>query len=183
MSVEEERIAMELFLFTRKARVFALVTCAVLACGCQSSVHSPIAPSFTSVPAPTESTSSLVMPGDEFTVQDAPVSYPLDEAMRNGSPSGYTGTCTVSSTHAGGIRVRVDGHGVANDLIELNVVDMTDSDHLRTTEVITVNQQGAFRTNWSRIETGYFPAGNTLQCQLNQDSNLLASSTSTFSAP
>ena len=135
---------MELFLFTRKTRVFALVTCAMLACGCQSGVRSPIAPSLTSASAPTESTGSVVMPGDEFTMQDAPVSYLMNEVVANGSYSGYSGTCTVSNTRTG-IRVKVDGRGVPYSLIQFNVVDLSDPLHLRTTEYIDVSQQGAFR--------------------------------------
>src|SRR5512139_3470465 len=102
MSVEE-RIAMKLFLLTRKARVFGLVTCAMLACGCQDGAHSPIAPSLTSASAPTESGGSVAVSGDEFTLQDAPVSYPINEV--SGSSSGYSGTCTVANAHAGGLRV------------------------------------------------------------------------------
>jgi hypothetical protein len=183
MSVEE-RIAMKLFLLTRKARLFGLVTCAMLACGCQSGAHSPIAPSLTSASAPTESTGSVAMSGDEFTMQDAPVSYPMNEVVANGSYSGYSGTCTVSNTRAG-IRVKVDGRGVAYSLIQFNVVDLSDPLHLRTTEYIDVNQQGVFRTNWSPIETGYFPSGDNLQCWLTSTVNadIFASSTSTFPAP
>lgn len=174
----------ELFLFTRNARVFALVTCALLACGCQNGVHSPIAPSLTSASAPIESTTAVVTPGDEFTIQGAPVSYPLNEFVASGSSSGYSGTCTVSSTHDGGIRVKVDGRGVAYSLIEFNVVDLSDPLHLRTTEYVDVNQQGAFRTNWIPIGPSYFPTGNDLECRLTNTvtGNTLASS-STFPAP
>jgi hypothetical protein len=175
---------MELFFLTRKARVFGLVTCAMLACGCQSGAHSPIAPSLTSASAPTESTGSVVMSGDELTIQDAPVSYPLNEVIVNGSSSGYSGTCTVSNTHSGGIRVKVDGRGVAYDLVEFNVVDLSDPLHLRTIEYVDVNQQGTFRTNWIPIAPAYFPTGNDLECRLTdaETGNSLASS-STFPAP
>jgi len=185
MSVEEEKIAMELFLLARKARVFPLVTCAMLACGCQNGVHSPIAPSLTSAASPAESTSSVVMPGDEFTTQDAPVSYPLNEETATASSaSGYSGTCTVSTGHTGGFRVKVDGRGVAYSLIEFNVVDVTDPLQLRTSEFIDVNQQGAFRANWQAIEPWYFPAGHDLECRLTSTVNgsTLARST-TFAAP
>ena len=176
---------MELFLLARKARVFPLVTCAMLACGCQNGVHSPIAPSLTSAASPAESTSSVVMPGDEFTTQDAPVSYPINEVIANGSSSGYSGTCTVSNTHTGAIRVKVDGRGLAYSLVVFNVVDLSDPLHLRTTEYVDVNQQGTFRTNWRAINAGVFPAGHDLQCWLTSSVNLstLASSTSTFPAP
>jgi len=184
MSVEE-RIVMELFFLTRKARVFALVTSAMLACGCQNGVHSPIAPSLTSASASTASTGSVVTPGDapgdEFTLQDAPVSFPINEV---GSSLGYSGTCTMSKTHTGGLRVKVDGKGVAYSLVEFNVVDLIDPLHLRTTEYIDVNQQGAFKTNWLPIDPGLFPAGHDLECRLTNTvtGNTLASS-STFTAP
>jgi len=179
--VEEEKIAMELFLLARKARVFGLVTCAMLASGCENGVHSPIAPSLTSASAPTESSSSVVMPGDEFTLQDAPVSYPINEV---GTASGYSGSCTLARTHTGGLRVKADGQGVAYSLVEFNVVDLIDPLHLRTTEYVDVNQQGAFRTNWQPIDPGLFPAGHDLECRLTHTvtGNTLASS-STFPAP
>jgi hypothetical protein len=184
MSVEEEKIAMELFLLARKARVFAVVTCAMLACGCQNGAHSPIAPSLTSAASPAESASSGVMPGDEFTTQDAPVSYPINEVIATGSSSGYSGTCTVSNTHTGAIRVKVDGRGLAYSLVVFNVVDLSDPLHLRTTEYVDVNQQGTFRTNWQSIEPGLFTVGGDLQCWLTSSVNgsTLASS-STFPAP
>jgi hypothetical protein len=189
MSVEEERIAMDLLL-TGKARVFALVTCTMLTCGCQSGVNSSVAPSvISSVPASAGANSAVVIPEDVITMQGAPVSYPMNEEIVNGFPSGYSGTCTVASTHTGGLRVRADGQGAANNLIQLNVVDLTpDPLHpdwqLRTTDYVDVNQQGAFRTGWSPIEPGVvFPAGHDLQCQLTQDSHILASSSSTFAAP
>jgi hypothetical protein len=116
-------------------------------------------------------------------MQDAPVSYALSEQLVNGSPSGYSGTCTVANTHTGGLRVKVDGQGVANDLIKLHVVDVTDSFHLRTTEYVDVNQQGAFRTSWRPIEPGDFPAGDNLQCWLMKDADVLASTSTTFAAP
>jgi hypothetical protein len=183
--VEEESIAMDL-LFTGKARVFAVATCALLTCGCQSGVNSSVAPSaISSVSSSMASNSAVVMPDDVMTMQGSPVSYPMNEGTMNGSPSGYSGTCTVASTHTGGLRVKVDGQGVANARIQFNVVDVTpDSLHLRTTEYIDVNQQGAFRTNWGPIEPGDFTAGSTLQCWLTQGSdNVLASSNSTFPAP
>jgi len=187
MSVEEEKIAMELFLLARKARVFPLVTCAMLACGCQNGVHSPIAPSLTSAASPAESTSSVVMPGDEFTTQDAPVSYPMYEVTAAAaSSSGYSGTCTVSNTHTGSIRVKVDGRGVAYSLIQFNIVDVSDPSLLRTTEYVDVNQQGAFKTNWQPIEAGVFPAGHDLQCWLTNSANttiVLARTISSFPAP
>ena len=173
---------MELFLLTRTARAFALVTCGMLACGCQNGAHSPIAPSLTSASAPTESTSSVVLPDGEFALQDAPVSYPINDV--SGSSSGYSGTCTIANTHAGGLRAKVDGRGVAYSLVEFNVVDLADPLRLRTTEYIDVNQQGAFRTNWIAIEPWYFPAGHDLECRLTSTitGNTLASS-STFAAP
>jgi len=173
---------MKLFLLTRKARVFGLVTCAMLACGCQSGAHSPIAPSLTSASAPTESTGSVVMSGDELTTQDAPVSYPINEVI--GSSSGYSGTCTLSNLHSGGLRVKVDGRGLAYSLVEFNVVDLADPLHLRITEYIDVNQQGVFRTNWIPIEPWYFPTGHDLECRLTNTTtgNTLANS-STFPAP
>jgi hypothetical protein len=183
--VEQERIAMDLLL-TGKARVFALVTCALLTCGCQSGVNGSVAPSaISSVSASTESNSSVVIPGDVITMQDAPVSYAMNEVTANGSYSGYSGTCTVADTHTGGIRVKADGQGVANSLIQLNVVDVTPgSSQLRTTEYVDVNQQGAFRTGWSPIEPGYFTAGANLQCWLTKGSDVvLATSSSTFPAP
>ena len=176
---------MELFLLARKARVFGLVTCAMLACGCQSGGHSPIAPSLTSASVPAESSSSVVMPGDEFTIQGAPVSYPMNEVLvASGSSSGYSGTCTVSSTHDGGMRVKVDGRGVAYSLVEFNLVDLSDPLLGRTTEYVDVNQQGAFRTNWYAIAPAVFPAGHDLQCWLAHTvtGNVLASS-SIFAAP
>jgi hypothetical protein len=181
--VEQERIAMDL-LFTGKARVFALVTCALLTCGCQSGVNSSVAPSaISSVSASTGSNSAVAMPDDLITMQGAPDSYSMNEAMVNGSPSGYSATCTVASTHTGGLRVKVDGQGVANDLIQFNVVDMTDSLHLRTTDYVDVNQQGAFRTGWHSIEPADFTPGNNLQCWLTKGADILASSSSTFPAP
>ena len=123
------------------------------------------------------------MPDDVITMQGSPVSYPMNEAMVNGSSSGYSGTCTVASTHTGGLRVKADGQGVANDLIQLNVVDMTGSLHLRTTDYIDVNQQGAFRTGWHAIEPGDFTAGDSLQCQLAKGADILANTSTTFPAP
>ena len=186
--VENERIAMDLLL-TGKARVFALATCALLTCACQSGgVNGSVAPSaISSVSASMGSDGAVVMPGDRITMQDAPVSYPMIQAMVNGSPSGYSGTCTVASTHTGGLRVKADGQGIAGNLIQLNVVDMTgnpDGSHPRTTDYVDVNQQGAFRTGWIPIEPGVvFTAEHDLQCQLNQEVNLLASSSSSFPAP
>lgn len=173
---------MELFLLARKARVFALVTCAMLACGCQNAVHSPTAPSLTSAASPAASTSPVVMPGDAFTTQDAPVSYPINEVIASGSSSGYSGTCTVSNTHTGAIRVKVDGRGLAYSLVVFNVVDLSDPLQLRTTEYVEVNQQGTFRSNWQSTEL--FPPGDNLQCWLTSsiNGNTLASS-STFPAP
>jgi hypothetical protein len=173
-------------LLTGKARVLPLVTCAVLTCGCQSGVHSSVAPSaVSSVSASTGSNSAVVMPGDVITMQGAPVSYPMNEVIANGSYSGYSGTCTVASTHTGGLRVKADGQGVANERIQFNVVDVTEGSlHLRTTDYIDVNQQGSFRTGWSPIEPGDFSAEAVLQCQLTKGSdNVLASSSSTFTAP
>ena len=171
-------------LLTRKAGVFALVTCGMLTCGCQSGVNSSVAPSaISSVSASTESNSSVVMPGDLLTMQGAPVSYPMNEAMVNGRLSGYSGTCTVSNTHTGGIRVKVDGQGVANSLIQLNVVDVSDPLLFRTTEYVDVNQQGAFRTNWRPIESGDFPTAHDLQCWLTQGSDNVLASSSNFPAP
>jgi hypothetical protein len=181
--VEEESIAMDL-LFTGKARLFALATCALLTCGCQSGVNSSVAPSaISSVAASMASNSAVVMPDDVITMQGSPVSYPMTEGTINGSPSGYSGTCTVASTHTGGLRVRADGQGVANDLIQVNVVDMTGSLHLRTIDYVDVNQQGAFRSGWHAIEPGDFDAGNSLQCQFTKDADILASSSTTFPAP
>jgi hypothetical protein len=170
---------------TRKARMFALITCAMLACGCQSGINSSVAPSaISSVSASTESDSSVVMSGDLLTTQGAPVSYPMNERMVNGRVSGYSGTCTVSSTHTGGIRVKADGQGVANSLIQLNVVDVSSPLLLRTTDYMDVNQQGAFRTGWHAIEPGDFPAGDDMQCWLTSGSaTVLATSSSTFPAP
>ena len=177
---------MEFFLLARKARVFAVVTCAMLACGCQNGVHSPIAPSLTSAASPAESTSSVVMSGDEFTTQDAPVSYPMYEVTAaTGSSSGYSGTCTVSNTHTGGLRVKADGRGVAYSLVEFDVVDLSDPQLKRTTEYVDVNQQGSFKSNWTPVDPGYFPAGHDLQCRLANTvtAAILASATSTFPAP
>jgi len=171
-------------LFAAKARVFSLVTCALLTCGCQSDVNSSVAPSaITSLSASTGSNSGVAMPDDLVTMQGAPTSYPMNEAMVNGSPSGYSGTCTIAGTHTGGLRVKADGQGVANNLIQLNVVDMTDSLRLRTTDYVDVNQQGAFRTGWTAIEPGVFPAGNNLECWLTKGADVLASTSSTFPAP
>jgi hypothetical protein len=174
-------------LLTGKARVFALVTCTMLTCGCQSGVNSSVAPSaMSNVSASTGSDSAVVIPDDVITTQGAPVSYPMNEGIvASGSYSGYSGTCTVASTHTGGLRVRADGQGVANELIQFNVVDVTEGSlHLRTTDYVDVNQQGAFRTGWSPIEPGYFTAEAILQCQLTKGSdNVLASSSSTFTAP
>jgi len=170
---------MKLFLLTRKARVFGLVTCAMLACGCQRGAHSPIAPSLTSASAPTEFTGPVVMSGDELTIQDAPVSYLMSEvAVASASSSGYSGTCTVAYTHTGGMRVKADGRGVAYSLVEFNVVDLSDPLLLRTTEYVDVNQQGTFRTNWQSVDAGVFPAGHDLQCRLANTvtGNVLASS-------
>jgi len=181
--VEQERIAMNL-LFTAKARVFPLVTCALLTCGCQSGVNSSVAPSaISSLSASTGSDSADVMPDDVITMQGSPVSYPMNEAMVNGSSSGYSGTCTVASTHTGGIRVKADGRGVPNDLIQVNVVDMTGWQHLRIADYVDVNQQGAFRSGWHAIEPGDFAPGNILQCQFTKGADILASSSTTFPAP
>jgi len=171
-------------LLTGKARVCALATCALLTCACQSGVNSSVVPSaISSVSASTGSDSAVVMPGDVITMQGAPVSYPMNERVVNGVSSGYWGDCTVSSTHTGGIRVKADGQGVANTLIQLNVVDTSDPLLVRTSEWVDVNQQGVFRTNWRPIEPGDFPAGDALQCWLTQGSeNVLANSTN-FSAP
>jgi hypothetical protein len=183
MGVEKERIAMDPLL-TRKAGVFTLVTCAMLTCGCQSGVNSSVAPSvISSVSTSTESNSSVVMPGDLLTMQGSPVSYPMNEGMVDGRLSGYSGTCTVSNTHTGGIRVKVDGQGVASSLIQLNVVDVSDPLLLRTTDYVDVNQQGAFRTNWRPIEPGDFTAGDNLQCWLTSESANVLASSSNFSAP
>ena len=171
---------MELFLLTRKARVFALVTCAMLTCGCQGGVNNSVAPSaISSVSASTGSNSAGVMPGDVITMQDAPVSYPMNEKMVNGVLSGYSGTCTVASTHTGGLRVKADGQGLANSLIKFHVVDVSDPLLVRTTEYVDVNQQGAFRTNWQPVN---FPAGDNLQCWLMSGADVLADS-SNFPAP
>src|SRR5262245_975515 len=183
--VENERITMDLLL-TGKARVFALATCALLTCGCQSGINSSVAPSATSVSASTGADSAGVMPGDLLTTQDAPVSYSINEViLASGSSSGYSGTCTVSNTHTGGIRVKVDGRGVAYSLIRFDVVDVSDPNLMRDVEYVDVNQQGTFRTNWRPIDAGVFPAGHDLQCWLISSVNLstIASSTSTFPAP
>jgi len=181
--VEEESIAMDL-LFTGKARVFALATCALLTCACQSGVNSSVAPSaIGSVSASTASNSAVVMPDDVITMQGSPVSYPMYERTTNGSSSGYSGTCTVSTTHTGGLRVKADGSGVASSLIQFNVVDVSDPDLKRTTEYVDVNQQGAFRTNWGPIEPGDFPAGDSLQCWLTAGSANVLANSSGFSAP
>ena len=184
--VENERITMDLLL-TGKARVFALATCALLTCGCQSGVNSSVAPSaISSVSASTGSDSTVVMPGDVITMQDAPVSYAIDEVIStSGSSSGYSGTCTVSNTHTGAIRVKVDGVGAAYSLIRFDVVDVSDPDLQRDGRYVDVNQQGSFRTNWRAIDAGVFPAGHDLQCWLTSSVNLstLAKSSSTFPAP
>jgi hypothetical protein len=182
-SVEKERIAMDLLL-NRRAPVIALVVCALLTCGCQSGVNSSVAPSaISSVSASTGFNDAVVMLDDVLTMQAAPVSYPMTEMMVNSSLSGYSGTCTVANTHAGGIRVKVDGQGVANSLIQFNVVDIADPDQWRTTEYVTVNQQGAFRSGWSAIDAGQFAAGHDLQCWLTQGSATVLASTSNFPAP
>jgi hypothetical protein len=180
--VENERIAMDLLL-TGKARVFALATCALLTCGCQSGVNSSVAPSATSVSASTGAGSAVVTPGDVLTTQDAPVSYPMNERVVDGLSSGYWGDCTVSATHTGGIRVKADGQGVANTQIQLNVVDVSSPLLVRTSEYVDVNQQGAFRTNWRTIELGFFPAGDRLQCWLTSGSENVLANSSDFSAP
>jgi hypothetical protein len=183
MSVEKERIAMNLLL-AGKARGFALVTCAMLTCGCQSGVNSSVAPSaISSVSASTGSNGAVVMPGDLITMQGAPVSYPMNERVVNGLSSGFWGTCTVSTTHTGGIRVKADGQGAANSLIQLNVVDISSPLLLRTTDYVDVNQQGAFRTNWRAIEPGDFTAGDSLQCWLTSDSDTVLANSTNFSAP
>ncbi len=173
-------------LLTGKTRVFALVTCATLTCGCQGGVNSSVAPStISSVSASTGSNSAVVTPDDAFTMQGAPDSYPMNEGIANGSYSGYSGTCTVASTHTGGLRVKADGQGAANNRIQFNVVDVTPGSlHLRTTQYVDLNQQGAFRAGWSPIEPGDFTAGANLQCWLTSGSDVvLASSSSTFPAP
>ena len=181
--VEEESIAMDL-LFTGKARVFALATCAFLTCACQSGVNNSVAPSAISdVSAPAASNSTVGTPNDAITLQAAPVSYPMYERTTNGSSSGYSGTCTVSATHTGGIRVKADGQGVASSLIQFNVVDVSDPYLKRTTEYVDVNQQGTFRTNWAPIEPGDFPAGDSLQCWLTAGSANVLANSSGFSAP
>jgi hypothetical protein len=179
--VEQERIAMDLLL-SGKARVFALATCALITCACQSGVNSSVAPSaISSVSASMGSDNAVVMPGDGITMQDAPVSYPIDEVIS----SGYSGTCTVSNTHTGGIRVKADGRGAAYSLVRFDVVDLSDPNLGRDVEYVDVNQQGTFRTNWRAIEPGVFLAGHDLQCWLTSsvDGSTLASSTSTFPAP
>src|SRR5258705_13005827 len=117
-------------LLLRKPQAFALVTCAMLTCGCQggvNSVNSSVAPSaISSVSASTGSTSAVATPDDVITTQGSPVSYPMYERTTNGSTSGYSGTCTVSSTHTGGIRVKADGQGIASSQIQFNVVDISD---------------------------------------------------------
>ena len=170
-------------LLTGKTRVFALVTCATLTCGCQGGMNSLAAP--TGVPSISPSSrfnSDVATPDDVITAQAAPVSYWMNERMINSTPSGYSGTCTVAGTHAGGLRVKVDGQGVANSLIKLHVVDVSDPLLGRTTEYVDVNQQGAFRTNWQPIEPERFAAGDNLQCWLMSDGEVLANS-SDFSAP
>jgi hypothetical protein len=180
--VENERIAMDLLL-TGTARVFALATCALLTCACQSGINSSVAPSATSVSASTGADSAVVTPGDVLTTQDAPVSYPMNERVANGISSGYWGTCTVSNTHTGGLRVKADGQGVASSVIQLNVVDVSDPDLHRTSEYVDVNQQGAFRTNWRPIEIGDFPSGDSLQCWLTSGSENVLANSGSFSAP
>jgi hypothetical protein len=171
-------------LLLRKPQVFALVTCAMLTCGCQSGVNSSVAPSGVSgVSASTAFNTEVATPDDAITIQDAPVSYPMNQAMVNGSPSGYSGTCTVAGTHTGGLRVKADGQGVANNLIQLNVVDVSDPDLGRTTEYVDVNQQGGFRTNWRTIEPGQFTPGDNLQCWLTSGSDNVLANSSNFSAP
>jgi hypothetical protein len=180
---EEERIAMDLLL-TGKARVFALVTCATLACGCQGGINNSAAPSaVSSVSASTGLNSAVATPDDVITMQGSPVSYPLYERTTNGVSSGYSGSCTVSSTHTGGIRVKVDGQGVASSQIQFNVVDISDPNLYRTSEYVDVNQQGAFRTNWGPIEIGDFPTGDNLQCWLTAGSANVLANSSSFSAP
>jgi hypothetical protein len=181
--VEQERIAMDLLL-SGKARVFALATCALMTCACQSGVNSSVAPSaISSVSASTGSDGAVVMPGDGITMHDAPVSYPMNERVANGISSGYWGTCTVSNTHTGGIRVKADGQGVANTLIQLNVVDISDPLLMRTSEWVDVNQQGVFRTNWRQIDLGFFPTGDSLQCWLTAGSENVLANSANFSAP
>jgi hypothetical protein len=142
-----------------------------------------------SVSASTGSNDAVVMSGDVITMQDAPASYPMHEEMVDGAPSGYSATCTVSSTHTGGIRVKTDGQGLANERIQFNVVDVTLADpQPKTTEWVDVNQQGAFRTSWRPIDTSYFPAGHDLECRLTRvipgtGDIALARSSSTFPAP
>jgi len=171
-------------LLLRKPRVFALVTCAMLTGACQGGVNSSVSPSVVdSVSSAAAFNSDLSTPDDVITMQGAPVSYPLYERTTNGSSSGYSGTCTVSTTHTGGIRVKADGQGVASSLIQLNVVDTSDPNLLRTTDYVDVNQQGAFRTNWRPIEPGDFPAGDSLQCWLTEGSANVLANSSSFSAP
>jgi len=185
-SVEEERIAMnnplakahlpKNVLLRCHARVFAFVTCVMLAYGCQSGAHTPIAPSAVasaSAPTATESVAS----GGVITTQDAPVSYAMNEMVVNSSlsGSGYSGTCTVAGSHTGGLRVRADGQGVAGHLIQFNVVDVSSTLKLRTTDYVDVNQQGAFRVGWHAIEPGDFTAGDNLQCWLTEGGAVLAS--------
>jgi len=170
-------------LLSRRARVSALVLCTLGTYGCQSGLHNSVAPSaISSVSGSAGSSSAVVTPGDAITTQDAPVSFALSEQIINGFPSGYTGTCTVANTHSGGIRVKVDGQGVANTVIKLHVVDVTDPLLVRTTEWVDVNQQGAFRTNWQLIDSGVFAPADNLQCWLMSGSDVLASS-SNFPAP
>src|SRR5262249_15463250 len=99
--------------------------------------------------------------------------------------SGFAGTCTVATIHAGGIRVKADGQGTPGSGFKLNVVDVTGPLHLRTTEYVDVNQQGSFRTSWNTIEPAEFTPGDSLQCWLTSpsDGSVLASSTASFPAP
>jgi hypothetical protein len=148
---------------TCHSRLFAIFAGAMLASGCHGGVANPVAPSALATSIPVAPDSATVVPSDEVaTAQEAPVSYSISEL----SGSGYSGTCTVSSSHTGGLRVKADGQGIANSLVELNIVDVTSAEKFRTTAYVEVNERGTFRTGWDAIGPTYFPTGHSLQCWL-----------------
>jgi hypothetical protein len=152
----------------------------VLAAGCHGVTDTPTSPSVFSALEPTRSASAIVTADAEaFTVQAAPDTH----AMNPVADSGYAGTCTVASTHAGGFRLRAQGQGIPDTRIRFHLVDM--STFLRTTDFIEVNRQGAFRTRWDVDAQIAFSSGDSVECWLTSpdDSSTPLARSTTFAIP
>jgi len=165
------------------SRLVAIVACATLAGGCHAGVDSPVAPSAIGASVPQASDASVATSSDAiFSVRAAPVSYAMDEI----NSSGYSGTCTIASTHAGGFRVKAEGQGPdpAGTMIRFNLVNVSTPELYRTTAVAALNQQGTFRTGWDVWGSTTFSPGTSLECWLTviDDSTAILATSKTVQA-